>query len=67
MSRRAYLVRERDATSRELAAERVSSIGRCTVSSDARVPEDALDLQEIEASIGIADEYRAAIEEKAHG
>jgi hypothetical protein len=45
----------------------VSSIGRCTVSSDARVPEDALDLQEIEASIGIADEYRAAIEEKAHG
>jgi hypothetical protein len=37
------------------------------VGSNARVPEDARDVQEIEASRRIAKEYRAAIEEEAHG
>jgi hypothetical protein len=37
------------------------------VGSNARVPEDARDLQETEASRGIAEEYRAAIEEETHG
>jgi hypothetical protein len=45
----------------------MKSMSRCTVGSDARVPQDTRDLPEVEARMGIADEYRAAIEQEAHG
>lgn len=65
--RGAHLVRERNPTSHQLAAERVRSIGRCTVRSDTRIPENPRDLREVEARMGIADYYCAAIEQETHG